>query len=75
MTEQTIYLKNKYEDLDRRRQLEAEGFRTDIRMLRERLKDLEKKLAKVGCVHNLQNDSEALCNISFIFTVITGKFK
>lgn len=47
MTAQVTYLKNKYDDLDRRRHLEAEGFRTDIKMLRERLKELEKKLAKV----------------------------
>lgn len=47
MTAQVAYLKGKYEDLDRRRILEAEGFRTDIKMLRERLKELEKKLSKV----------------------------
>lgn len=48
MSSQVQYLKNKYEELDRRRLLEGEGFRTDIKMLRERLKELEKKLAKVN---------------------------
>lgn len=47
MATHVAYLKSKYEDLDRRRQLEAEGFHTDIRMLRERLKELEKKIDKV----------------------------
>ncbi|KAK6642316.1 hypothetical protein RUM44_014039 [Polyplax serrata] len=46
MATHVAYLKSKYEDLDRRRQLEAEGFHTDIRMLRERLKELEKKIDK-----------------------------
>ena len=48
MTAQVAYLKNKYDDLDRRRLLEAEGFRTDIKMLNKRLQELEKKLVKVG---------------------------
>ncbi|EEB14411.1 coiled-coil domain-containing protein, putative [Pediculus humanus corporis] len=46
MTAQVAYLKNKYDDLDRRRLLEAEGFRTDIKMLNKRLQELEKKLVK-----------------------------
>lgn len=40
------YLKNKYDDLDRRRKLEAEGFYNDIRILRGRLKDIEKSVKK-----------------------------
>ena len=37
----------RYADLERRRNLEVEGFKTDIRQLRGRLKDLEKQLYKV----------------------------
>lgn len=40
------YLKNKYNDLDRRRKLEAEGFYNDIRILRGRLRDIEKNVRK-----------------------------
>lgn len=40
------YLKNKYNDLDRRRKLEAEGFYNDIRILRGRLRDIEKSVRK-----------------------------
>jgi len=39
---QVTYLKNKFNDLDRRRKLEAEGFYNDIRILRGRLGDIEK---------------------------------
>jgi coiled-coil domain-containing protein 77 len=40
------YLKNKYNDLDRRRKLEAEGFYNDIRILRGRLQGIEKNVRK-----------------------------
>ena len=37
----------RYADLERRRNLENEGFQTDIKNLRKRLKELEKQLYKV----------------------------
>ena len=40
------YLKNKFNDLDRRRKLEAEGFYNDIKILRGRLRDIEKTVRK-----------------------------
>lgn len=40
------YLKKKYNDLDRRRKLEAEGFCSDIKILRGRLQDIEKNVKK-----------------------------
>ncbi|PSN40417.1 hypothetical protein C0J52_09275 [Blattella germanica] len=40
------YLKRKYEDLDRRRKLEAEGFYNDVKILRKRLENIEKTIQK-----------------------------
>ena len=37
----------RYEALENRRILEVEGFKTDIKILRQRLKDLEQILYKV----------------------------
>lgn len=41
-------MRNRYEELDRRRILEAEGFRTDIKLLRERLNELNRQIIKVS---------------------------
>lgn len=37
----------RYEALENRRMLEVEGFKTDIKILRQKLKDLEQMLYKV----------------------------
>ncbi|XP_066447014.1 coiled-coil domain-containing protein 77 isoform X1 [Eleutherodactylus coqui] len=37
----------RYEALEKRRNMEVEGFKTDIKLLRQRLRDLEKQLFKV----------------------------
>ena len=41
-------MNKRYVDLEKRRNLEVEGFKTDIKNLRARLKDVEKQLYKVG---------------------------
>ena len=41
-------MNQRYEELERRRALEVEGFKTDIKGLRQRLKALEKQLYKAG---------------------------
>nr|XP_020644658.1 coiled-coil domain-containing protein 77 isoform X1 [Pogona vitticeps] len=38
----------RYEALEKRRAMEAEGFKTDIKQLRQRLKDVERQLFKVA---------------------------
>lgn len=44
---QRLELMNKrYQALERRRSLEVEGYKNDIRLLRQKMKDLEKKLYK-----------------------------
>jgi len=40
-------MNKRYSELEKRRNLEVEGFKTDIKQLRSRLKDVEKQLYKV----------------------------
>ena len=47
MSKRLELMNQRYQDLERRRNLEVEGFKTDIKHLRQRLKDLEKQLFKV----------------------------
>ena len=48
VTQRLQLMQQRYEQLERRRNLEVEGFKTDIRLLRQRLKQLEKQLYKVN---------------------------
>lgn len=70
----------RYEALENRRMLEVEGFKTDIKVLRQKLKDLEQMLYKVipdpellkgikGVQvrkHGQQSSSEERCAVSLI---------
>ncbi|XP_067683914.1 coiled-coil domain-containing protein 77-like [Haliotis asinina] len=47
MTKRLQLMNQRYADLERRRNLEVEGFKNDIKNLRSRLKDVEKQLYKV----------------------------
>ena len=47
MSKRLELMNHRYADLERRRNLEVEGFKSDIKLLRGRLKDLEKQLYKV----------------------------
>ncbi|XP_059161449.1 coiled-coil domain-containing protein 77-like isoform X2 [Physella acuta] len=47
MTSRLQLMNTRYQDLEKRRNLEVEGFKTDIKNLRTRLKDVEKQLYKV----------------------------
>ncbi|XP_050413769.1 coiled-coil domain-containing protein 77 isoform X1 [Patella vulgata] len=47
MTQRLQLMNSRYEDLEKRRNLEVEGFKTDIKNLRGRLKDVERQLYKV----------------------------
>ena len=42
-------MNKRYSELEKRRNLEVEGFKTDIKQLRSQLKDVEKQLYKVLC--------------------------
>ena len=47
MSKRLALMNSRYENLEKRRALEVEGFKTDIKMLRDKLKNVEKQLFKV----------------------------
>ena len=47
MSKRYDIMKQRYTDLEKRRNLEVEGFKNDIKSLRKQLKDMEKQLYKV----------------------------
>ena len=47
LAKRLLLMKKRYESLEKRRGLEVEGFKNDIKILRTRLKDVEKQLFKV----------------------------
>ena len=49
LTKRLELMNNRYEVLDKRRMLEIEGYKSDIKLLRQRLKEVEKHLYKVPC--------------------------
>lgn len=48
MSKRLVLMNSRYENLEKRRALEVEGFKTDIKMLRDKLKNVEKQLFKVS---------------------------
>ena len=48
LTKRLRVLNSRYEILDKRRGLEIEGYKNDIKLLRQRLKEVEKQLYKVN---------------------------
>ncbi|XP_021573192.1 coiled-coil domain-containing protein 77 [Carlito syrichta] len=53
----------RYEALERRRVLEVEGFKTDIKVLRQKLKDLEQMLYKATVNARANQDLAILCEV------------
>ena len=49
--------KTRYHELERRRALEVEGYKTDIKMLRSKMKELEKSMYKL-VLHDTRGDEE-----------------
>ncbi|XP_046716117.1 coiled-coil domain-containing protein 77 isoform X2 [Silurus meridionalis] len=47
MAKRLLLMSRRYEALEKRRSMEVEGFKTDIKNLRQKLKDVEKQLFKV----------------------------
>ena len=47
MAQRLALMNDRYKNMERRRNLEREGYRNDIKSLRSRLKELEKQLYKV----------------------------
>ena len=50
LTKRLQLMNQRYEALEKRRGLEVEGFKNDIKILRGKLKDVEKKLFKVTVI-------------------------
>ena len=48
LTKRLELMNSRYEALDKRRMLEIEGYKSDIKLLRERLKEVENQLYKVS---------------------------
>lgn len=53
LTKRLCLMNSRYEALERRRGLEVEGYQNDIKLLRQRLKEMEKQLYKVLSLHLL----------------------
>ncbi len=51
MAKRLALMNGRYEALEGRRKLEIEGYKTDIKLLRQRLKEVEKQLYKVWTVY------------------------
>ena len=47
LTKRLELMNSRYEALDKRRTLEVEGYKSDIKLLRQRLKEVENQLYKV----------------------------
>ena len=47
MTERLQRMTQRYQALEKRRVMEVEGFKTDLKQLRQKFKDVEKQLLKV----------------------------
>lgn len=47
MTKRLQLMTQRYKALEKRRAMEVEGFKTDLKNLREKFKDIEKQIIKV----------------------------
>ncbi|XP_065645042.1 coiled-coil domain-containing protein 77 isoform X2 [Hydra vulgaris] len=63
LTQRLQLMNQRYEALEKRRGLEVEGFKNDIKIMRQRLKDVEKQLFKVTVNIGDQFDFEILKNV------------
>ncbi|EDO34896.1 predicted protein [Nematostella vectensis] len=63
MGKRLTLLNQRYEALEKRRALEVEGFKNDIKQLRNKLKDVEKQLFKVTVNIGDNYDEEVLRNV------------
>ncbi len=52
MAKRLQLMTQRYEALEKRRAMEVEGFKTDLKHLRQKFKDVEKQLLKVKKLRN-----------------------
>ena len=65
MSKRYDIMKQRYTDLEKRRNLEVEGFKNDIKSLRKQLKDMEKQLYKVCLPRFNIDDLDPIINYCF----------
>lgn len=65
MTKRLQLMTQRYKALEKRRAMEVEGYKTDLKNLREKFKDLEKQIIKVK-INRLLFNKFVLVNILFI---------
>ncbi|XP_058942832.1 coiled-coil domain-containing protein 77 [Pocillopora verrucosa] len=63
MSKRLALMNSRYENLEKRRAMEVEGFKTDIKMLRDKLKNVEKQLYKVTVSMGDDYDEQVLKNV------------
>lgn len=51
MTKRLQLMTQRYKALEKRRAMEVEGYKTDLKNLREKFKDIEKQIIKVKIKH------------------------
>lgn len=73
MSKRLELMNSRYEALDKRRALEIEGYKSDIKLLRQRLKEVEKQLYKVPLFETCQPVLFLLfsCNVGMMIDIIT----
>ena len=68
MTKRLGLMNSRYESLEKRRGLEIEGYKSDIKLLRQRLKEVERQLYKV---HVMLSDIVYNVHVCILYTVFS----
>lgn len=68
MAKRLQLMTKRYEALEKRRAMEVEGFKTDIKLLRQKVKDVEKYLFKVSHFSHVSLLFKNICLISLRFS-------
>ena len=68
MAKRLQLMTQRYEALEKRRAMEVEGFKTDLKHLRQKFKDVEKQLLKVK--HHSENLLVSLFFSHIIFLIL-----
>jgi coiled-coil domain-containing protein 77 len=56
-------MNDRYKELEKRRNMEVEGFRNDVKILRQKLKTVEKQLFKVTIGYTGADEIDVLANV------------
>ena len=73
MAKRLQLMTQRYKALEKRRAMEVEGFKTDLKQLRQKFKDVEKQLIKVKkkqCVYQCLFPNIVFLNIRKLYVVV-----